>query len=249
MIVDSNLQVPAPENQHDLDIPVDDWPFLYLQHRGIPPVYLKVIAGLALFVVILGLLLRRSLKSEDVNGKNDGYIKGAFFFMGVAFLLLETKSVIQFSLLFGTTWLNNSLVFLAVLVFVLLANHLANLFPRPGLLKLSYVLLIAMCLVQLIYPLSNLLKIQNPGVRFVIASLLTFSPIFFANLIFSITFRDRPLAEHLFGWNLFGAFVGGILEYTSMAVGYNFLSVIVAICYTIVFVLLKVGAGLRPARL
>jgi SAM-dependent methyltransferase len=247
MIVDSNIQVAPPEKQLALDIPVDDWPFLYLQHRGIPPVYLKVIAGLALFVVILGLVLHRSLRSEDVNVKNDGYIKGAFFFMGVAFLLLETKSVIQFSLLFGTTWLNNSLVFLAVLVFVLLANHLANLFPRPSLLKLSYVLLIAMCLLQLIYPLSNLLKIQNSAVRFVIASLLTFSPIFFANLIFSITFRDRPLAEHLFGWNLFGAFVGGILEYASMAVGYNFLSIIVAICYTIVFVLLKVGAGLRPA--
>ena len=180
----------------------------------------------------------------------DGYIKGAFFFMGVAFLLLETKSVIQFSLLFGTTWLNNSLVFLAVLVFVLLANHLANLFPRPGLLKLAYFLLIVMCLLQLIYPLSNLLKIQSSALRFVLASLLTFSPIFFANLIFSITFRDRPLAEHLFGWNLFGAFVGGILEYTSMAVGYNFLSVIVAISYTIVFALLvleKRVAGLRPA--
>ena len=251
MIVDSNLDVAPPKTaEMNLDVPVDDWPFLYLKHRGIPAVYLKVIAGLAVFVVILSFVLRRSVKNPDENPANDRYIKGAFFFMGVAFLLLETKSVIQFSLLFGTTWLNNSLVFLAVLVFVLLANHLANLFPRPGLLKLSYFLLIVMCLLQLIYPLSNLLKIQSSALRFVLASLLTFSPIFFANLIFSITFRDRPLAEHLFGWNLFGAFVGGILEYTSMAVGYNFLSVIVAISYTIVFALLvlekRVG-DLRPA--
>jgi hypothetical protein len=209
-------------------------------------------AGMALFIVILGFGLQRSTKNMNTDGANYRYVKGAFFFMGVAFLLLETKSVIQFSLLFGTTWLNNSLVFLAVLIFVLIANHLANLFPRPGVLKLAYFFLIAMCLLQLIYPLSNLLAIRSTMLRFIVASLLTFSPIFFANLIFSITFRDRPLAEHLFGWNLFGAFVGGILEYTSMAVGYNFLSIIVAICYTIVFVLLiferRVGTYLVPTR-
>ena len=133
-----------------LDIPVDDWPFLYLKHRGIPSLYLKVIAGLAAFVIILSFILHRTLKNRDENSDNFRYIKGAFFFMGVAFLLLETKSVIQFSLLFGTTWLNNSLVFLAVLVFVLVANHLANLFPRPGLLKLAYFCLIGMCLLQLV---------------------------------------------------------------------------------------------------
>ena len=33
------------------------------------------------------------------------------FFMGAAFLLLETKNVVQFALLFGTTWLVNALVF------------------------------------------------------------------------------------------------------------------------------------------
>ena len=41
------------------------------------------------------------------------------FFMGAAFLLLETKSVVQFALLFGTTWFVNALVFLGVLLSVL----------------------------------------------------------------------------------------------------------------------------------
>ena len=41
--------------------------------------------------------------------------------MGAAFLLLETKSVVQFALLFGTTWFVNALVFLGVLLSVLLA--------------------------------------------------------------------------------------------------------------------------------
>ena len=38
------------------------------------------------------------------------------FFMGAAFLLLETKNVVQFALLFGTTWLVNALVFAGVLL-------------------------------------------------------------------------------------------------------------------------------------
>ena len=37
------------------------------------------------------------------------------FFMGVAFLLLETKNVVQFALLFGTTWFVNAFVFGGVL--------------------------------------------------------------------------------------------------------------------------------------
>ena len=37
------------------------------------------------------------------------------FFMGAAFLLLETKSVATFALLFGTTWFVNALVFAGVL--------------------------------------------------------------------------------------------------------------------------------------
>ena len=148
--------------------------------------------------------------------------------------------MVQFSLLFGTTWLNNSLVFLAVLVFVLMANHLASWLPRPWMLYAAGVLLSGLCVLQLIYPLANLLTIQPVSLRFILASLMTFSPIFFANLIFSITLRDRPLAEHLFGWNLLGAFCGGLLEYTSMAIGYNWLSCIVLISYTLVFVLIMI---------
>ena len=67
---------------------------------------------------------------------------------------------------------------------------------------------------------------------------MTFSPIFFANLLFSLAFRDQPTAEHLFGWNLLGATLGGIIEYSSMALGYNALSLIVAACYALALVLL-----------
>ena len=44
-----------------------------------------------------------------------------FLVLGVAFLLLETKSLVSFSLLFGTTWLVNAMSFFAILASVLLA--------------------------------------------------------------------------------------------------------------------------------
>ena len=41
--------------------------------------------------------------------------------LGVAFLLLETRSLVTFSLLFGTTWIVNAMAFFAILASVLLA--------------------------------------------------------------------------------------------------------------------------------
>ena len=46
-------------------------------------------------------------------------IDSRMFFLGAAFMLLETKAVVQLALLFGSTWLVNSLVFFTVLVMVL----------------------------------------------------------------------------------------------------------------------------------
>src|SRR5206468_4092288 len=110
--------------------------------------------------------------------------------------------------LFGNTWLNNSLVFLAVLLLVLAANWAATAFRSARVLPIAFALLIASCLVTLVFPLSGLLAFAPPA-RFALASLLTFSPIFFANLIFSVVFRGAELPEVLFGWNLVGATLGG----------------------------------------
>ena len=53
--------------------------------------------------------------------------------MGAAFLLLETKNVVQFALLFGTTWFVNALVFFGILLAVLLAVEVARRVPLPPL--------------------------------------------------------------------------------------------------------------------
>lgn len=223
----------------------DDWPFPYLKEKGIPGIYLVAMGVVTLLAAILLWFVQRSADAERIA--TGLHLKLAFLFMGTAFLLLETKSVIQFSLLFGTTWLNSSLVFLGILCLVLAANWTAALFENSHkILKISYVFLALFCLLALFYPTSSLLYLENRLARFVIAAILTFSPIYFANLIFSVTFRNQKIAEHLFGWNLIGATIGGILEYTSMALGYNRLTFIIALCYTAVFLLLiRYGSRLK----
>ena len=44
------------------------------------------------------------------------------FFLGAGFMLLETKGVVHMALLFGCTWIVNSVVFFAILVMILCAN-------------------------------------------------------------------------------------------------------------------------------
>jgi spermidine synthase len=240
---------PAATPSSSVTVPTDDWPFLYLRGRGIPVAYGWAMGGMTAFVLLLMTALHLSTrKKEQYGGGAKLLVKSAFVLMGVAFLLLETKGVIQFSLLFGTTWLNSSLVFGAVLVMVLAANWVAE---ARGLtrkhLPAIYAALIASALVTLIFPLRNLLHIHSGVLRFLLASVMTFSPIFFANLMFSLTFRDVEIAEHVFGWNLIGATIGGVLEYSSMLLGYNLLAVIVAICYTGVFVMLMAAGRMSRA--
>jgi hypothetical protein len=240
----------------------DDWPFLYLEKPGIPGIYLNAMIGVS--ILITGLLVTfhfATRQRERGRGSELLPIKLAFIFMGIAFLLLETKSVIQFSLLFGTTWLNNSLIFFAILISVLAANwtvqYVSHLGSCRHWLQFSflYALLAASVLITFVFPLHDLLAIEGIFPRFLAASFLTFLPIYFANLIFSTSFRDQEAAEHLFGWNLLGATFGGVLEYTGMAIGYNALSLIVLGCYTLVIVfllwhksLLAASDKLQPAR-
>ena len=94
------------------------------------------------------------------------------------------------------------------------------------------------------YTLSRrLLTFEDPLLRFAAASLLTFSPIFFANVLFGVAFRDQEVPEHVFGWNLIGATLGAVLEYTSLSFGYNALVLLVVLCYTAAF-----AALLAPSR-
>ena len=210
-------EIPAPST--------DDRPFLYLKDASIPNLYLIVIA-LILFASAVGIRVFGG-PFKTMRGYGD------LFFMGAAFLLLETRSITTFALLFGTTWLVNALVFTGVLLAVLCAievtqrlEKVSRSIPRPLIIGALFISLG----VAFLIPNSSLLSLAVP-VRLVAAVVLAFAPIFFANLLFTSRFKDAPHPTAAFAANLFGAMVGGCLEYLSLILGYQLLLGVAALLY------------------
>ncbi len=231
------------------NLPTDDWPFLYIERPSIPITY-KVVALSIIFVVLIFMAAGSMLNppaSTSPKSEAEISLRVAFFLMGAAFFLLETKGITQFSLIFGATWLNNSLVFLAVLLMVLLANWCA-LPLRATASPFIFALLFLSCIWSSAFELTALTEVVSPLWRFVCASLVVFSPIFFANLAFSLYFRHQQTPENIFGWNLMGTTAGCLLELTSTLAGYNTLALLALALYVGVFLALKRAESLLMKR-
>jgi predicted membrane-bound spermidine synthase len=199
----------------------DDYPFLYLQQRAIPGFYLLTLALILLLAVTV---------VRVAGGPMRGMLAyGDLFFMGVAFLLLETKNVVQFALLFGTTWFVNALVFTGILVAVLAAVLIAQR-VRVRVLWPLYALLIAALGLAWLVPPESLLGLPLLP-RFVVATLLAFIPILLANLLFAERFKEVASSTVAFGANLLGAMIGGLLEYSALVTGYRALLPLIAALY------------------
>src|SRR6202043_944059 len=87
------------------------------------------------------------------------------FFMGAAFSLLETKNVVQFALLFGTTWFVNALVFAGVLLSVYAAVEVVMHVRLPR-AQWLYLALIASLVVAWFVPQESILSLP-PVPRFI----------------------------------------------------------------------------------
>ncbi|MFH1537462.1 MAG: hypothetical protein ABIH66_00790 [bacterium] len=209
------------------EIPTDDWPHLYLRHKTIP---LHNIKGLAIILILAFLLIRAA------GAGGGGRINLHFFFLGSAFMVLETESITKLALLYGSTWLVNSVVFLSVLLMVFFANVYVLKFPvrRVGLVYAALFVSIAM---NYFIPLDVFLG-GAPVTEYGLSSLLVFLPIAFAGVIFSSTFRSSRNTSADFGSNLLGIIVGGVCEYVSLATGFSNLLIIVAAMYALSMIFL-----------
>ncbi|MEV6287747.1 spermidine synthase [Kribbella sp. NPDC051770] len=207
----------------------DNRPFLYLFTDRIPSLYL----------VTLGLILVAGLIGVGIAGGGSSYRRMRpytdLFLLGAGFMLLETKSITGFALLFGTTWVVNAIVFAGVLVAVLAAVEVTRRFKTPP-LKTMYVVLFGGLLLSWIFPDSWLLGMPI-GLRAIVAVLIAFLPIFAANVIFAKRFTDTADSTASFGANLLGALLGGCLEYAALLIGFDGLIIIAALLYVGAFLL------------
>ena len=205
----------------------DDRPFLYFKGDGFPSLYLWAIGGILLVSVIALRTLGGTFRSMRPYAD--------LFFMGAAFLLLETKNVATFAMLFGTTWLVNALVFAGVLVIVLAAVETERRIRTPPLPVVFAGIALSLAVAYVVRP-DWLLPLPF-ALRLVVAVVLAFLPIYLANIAFAKRFKEAADSQAAFAINIMGAIVGGCLEYAALLTGYGNLLIVVGVIYGLAFTL------------
>jgi spermidine synthase len=217
----------------------DDWPFLYLREPMIPTLSLRgmaIMGGLGLLLIFLFLPRQKQHATLLAEGgiRTPGFgsaLNLQLFFLGAGFMLVETKAVVTMALLFGSTWVVNSVVFLAVLVMILLAN-LWTLRFKPVRLWPYYGGLLMTLALNAIVPLDFFLG-MNRSIQVIGSCLLVFAPILFAGVIFAASFKRTNEPDRAFGINIAGAMVGGLAEYSSMLLGFQYVVLVAILFYAL----------------
>ncbi len=228
---------PEPVLTTAVTAPEDDWPYLYLRRPTLPDHYVQ-----ALVMVLLVALVFVGVGMGVTQLRTSRFDWGMFF-LGAGFLLVETKSVSEISLLFGATWTVNLVVFYSILSVILLANVWVLKRPGHG-TRWPFVGLFLSLGIAYAVPARSLLPLGLVG-QWVVGGGLVALPILFAALIFAVLFRTRTAnPTSALAANLLGAIVGGVLEYSSMIVGIKTLYVIAAVFYVAAFLASERGG--RP---
>jgi spermidine synthase len=194
-----------------VQIPTDDWPFLYMRPNTVPYGYLAVL----FFILVTSTFAVRGVYGKDMFTTRRFHIP--LFLMGAAFMLIETRMVTELSLLFGSTWIVNSCVFVGILLMVLLANSLVSRFqpkdPKVWFIPLAISLLVTWATGA---GLLNKLPLLERGL---VGGVLYAIPVAFAGIIFSTLLKRAKDPTSAIASNLLGAVVGGVMEYASMYCG------------------------------
>lgn len=203
----------------------DDWPFFYLEQRGISGFYLSLMFGIALIAAAALLGVSRAFRA---SARSWTTIDWEMLLFGMAFLLLETRAVTALNVLWGATWFTNAVVLESIFVVIFFGTLLSARVPLP--FSACVVALLASLAVLYAMPLGAWL---GPGLGLkAIASLLVAGlPIFFASMCFAQRFAAREDAAAAFGWNLLGAVLGGLAEFLSMVIGLRHLVGVAALLY------------------
>ena len=232
---------PSPARMHARDVSIepakDDWPFLYLKNRHIPQHYLVVISMILVISVLTVMLFTRG---------EGGSFSWQFFLLGAGFMMLETKSIIQLALLWGSTWVVASVAIASVLTMALAANYIVSKkeVRRPwlvggvllGLLALNYVI-----------PVGRI-TFDSRALESIFYGVLIFSPIVCAGLLFGSAIKYSTSIGRDYGTNLLGAMAGGVGEYLSLVTGFNALLIVIAFCYVGAILARQASRAMEPGR-
>jgi SAM-dependent methyltransferase len=244
---------PSPARVHHRDTAIeparDDWPFLYLRDRHVPRHY---IVALALILVVSLAAVAGSLRAAGTPGTSGtlgtpgtlGTRDLQMFLLGAGFMMLETKSIIQFALLWGSTWVVASLAIASVLVMALAATYIVSTreIRRPWLVG---GVLLALLGLNFLIPIGTI-SFRSRIAESVFYAVLVFSPILCAGLLFGSAIKRSPSLSRDYGVNLLGAMAGGVGEYLSLVTGFRILLVVIAACYVGALIATQRASGSSP---
>jgi spermidine synthase len=209
------------ESSKKLPLPTDDWPYFYLKDKNIPLQYLLI---LLIVMIISGVSIYSCLPDRKMI-----FNYFSFFFLGASFMLIETKSIVQLSMLFGNTWIVNAAVILGILLMIFAANIYTVIF-KPRKVWFFYIFLAISLFTNWGLNPDNL-ALNSKVLMTLISVLLSAIPLFFAAIIFAFLLNNAESVPLAFGVNLLGAVFGGFLEYSSLALGLNNLALVAIILY------------------
>jgi hypothetical protein len=163
-------------------------------------------------------------------------------------MLMESQIVSRMALLFGTTWIVNSITISGLLLLIVVANIL----ERAGLgipTPIAYGGLFAAILVAYSVPVSALF-FESHELKIAAAIAVLCSPVFFASIIFIRTFAAARFSGSALGSNLLGSLVGGLLESLSLWMGLRSLLLLAMVLYALAYLAQRRvhAAALAPAQ-
>jgi spermidine synthase len=214
----------------------DDWPYFYQREPGLP---LAVIVISLVLVLLCGLFLRKT-------GTAVRSLRWHFFFLGAGFLLLEAQIISKMALLFGTTWVVNSIVIAALLLLIVAANYLVAWRPHIP-VAVGYAGIFLTIAVGYLVPLEKFFFFTSLWVKAAVAAAVLCAPVLFAGIVFIRSFAREGFRGEALGSNLLGALVGGMLESLSMWTGIRSLLLLAAVLYAASWIALRAQAPLAEA--
>jgi spermidine synthase len=210
----ANSLVPA-------SVSTDDWPFFYMPQRIYPVSYLIMIA----LILVLTLLLVGNFVAEMPRL---GHL--SFFFLGVGFMLIETKGITEMGLTFGNTWQVVGVVLVGILTMAFIGNCLTQWLNIKH-SAVAYLFLFAALAAGWVSARSGGFA-STPIGRLETVALLSL-PLLFSGIVFSTLLATRANISGIMAMNLMGAIVGGLLEYNSMYFGFQALYPMAIVCYVL----------------
>jgi hypothetical protein len=123
----------------------------------------------------------------------------------------------------------NAVVIVAVRGMILIANLFVAI-VTPVRLSPYYAGLLLALIVSALVPMDSFLGMERAQ-QIAAASALAFTPIFFAGIVFAVSFTRSIEPDRAFGANIAGAMFGGLAEYSSMLLGFQYLLFVAVALY------------------